>query len=88
MLSIPVSIQDFPAYALRMLATAKAGLALEGIRDPDAYIVVYRSAWNARILVRRTPFGAAEIAAIRKWCDDRSFDVSYYQGIDVDRRAR
>ncbi len=82
-LSIPVSIEDFPAYALRMLASAKAGLALDGISDPDAYIMVYRSAWNARLLVSATPFSAAAIATTRKWCDDRSFDVSYYNGIDV-----
>jgi spermidine synthase len=82
-LSIPVSIQDFPAYALRMLATAKAALAIDGVSDPGPYIMVYRSAWNARILVGRTPFTPAQILAAKKWCDDRSFDVSYYQGMDV-----
>ena len=82
-LSIPVSIEDFPAYALRMLATAKAALALNGIANADAYILVYRSAWNARILVSPTPFSAAAIATALKWCNDRSFDVSYYNGIDV-----
>ena len=54
-----------------------------GSRDPDAHVIVYRSAWNARILLSPTPFTAAQIATARKWCDDRSFDVSYYQGIDV-----
>ncbi len=82
-LSIPVSIQDFPAYALRMLATAKSALALDGIDNPGAHVIVYRSAWNARILLSPTPFSAAQIATAGKWCDDRSFDVSYYQGIDV-----
>lgn len=82
-LSIPVSIEDFPAYGLRMLATVKAALALDGVIRPDAYVVVYRSAWNARILVQATPFSAAEIARIGKWCGDRSFDVSYYNGMDV-----
>ena len=82
-LSVPVSIEDFPAYALRMLASVKAALALRGIDDPRAYVVVYRSAWNARILVSDAPFSAAEINTILKWCNDRSFDVSYYQGMDV-----
>jgi hypothetical protein len=35
-----------------------------------------------RILLSRQPFDAARIAALRKWCDDRSFDVSYYPGMD------
>ncbi|MDD2794254.1 hypothetical protein, partial [Acidocella sp.] len=82
-LSVPVSIEDFPAYALRMLASVKAALALCGIADPRAHVVVYRSAWNARILVSDTPFSAGEINTILKWCNDRSFDVSYYQGMDV-----
>jgi hypothetical protein len=82
-LSVPVSIEDFPAYALRMLASVKAALALRGVVDPQAYVVVYRSAWNARILVSNAPFTPAEVNTILKWCNDRSFDVSYYQGIDV-----
>ncbi len=81
-LSIPVSIEDFPAYALRMLATAGAALAADGIADPDAHIVVYRSAWNARLLVSLTPFTPTQITAIANWCNDRSFDVSYYAGIN------
>jgi hypothetical protein len=82
-LSVPVSIEDFPVYALRMLATTRAALAVAGISDPLAHVVVYRSAWNARILVSGRAFSAGDITKIRKWCDDRSFDVSYYQGIDV-----
>jgi hypothetical protein len=81
--SIPVSIQDFPAYALRILATVRAALAMDGVSDPAPYVMVYRSAWNARILVGVQPFSAADIAAVRKWCDDRSFDVSFYDGMDV-----
>jgi hypothetical protein len=83
MLSVPVSIEDFPAYALRMLATVRAALAADGITDPASHVIVYRSAWNARILVSPAGFTGGQIAAARKWCDDRSFDVSYYQGIDV-----
>jgi hypothetical protein len=82
-ISIPVSIEDFPVYALRMLATTRAALAQSGITDPAAHVIIYRSAWNARLLVSRTPFTGQDIALVRKWCDDRSFDVSLYGGIDV-----
>jgi hypothetical protein len=81
--SIPVSIEDFPVYALRMLATVRAALAANGVANPLAHIVVYRSAWNARILVSPRAFSRSDIALIRKWCDDRSFDVSFYDGIDI-----
>ena len=80
--SIPVSIRDFPVYALRMLATARAALLAAGIDDPAAHIVVYRSAWSARILLSNRPWDAARIATLRKFCDDRSFDVSWYPGMD------
>jgi hypothetical protein len=80
--SIPVSIRDFPVYALRMLATARAGLLAAGIADPAQHVAIYRSAWSVRILLSRRPWDAARIATLRKWCDDRSFDVSYYPGID------
>ncbi|HEY1935777.1 MAG TPA: hypothetical protein VGG99_27535 [Acetobacteraceae bacterium] len=81
--SLPVSIRDFPVYALRVLATARAALLRAGVADPSAHVVVYRSAWSARVLLSREPWSAARIAAIRKFCDDRSFDVSWYPGIDV-----
>jgi hypothetical protein len=81
--SIPASIRDFPVYALRMLATARAGILKAGITDPASHVVVYRSAWSVRILISRMPWDAARMAAIRKFCDDRSFDLSWYPGMDV-----
>jgi hypothetical protein len=83
LVSLPVSIREFPAYATRMLATARAALLAAGIADPLAHALVYRSAWNVRILLSPAPFAARRIATARAWCDARSFDVSYYPGIDV-----
>ena len=81
--SMPVSIRDFPVYALRVLATARQALLRSGVHDPSAHVLLYRSAWSARLLLSRTAWNAAQIAALRKFCDDRSFDVSWYPGIDV-----
>ena len=83
LVSIPVSIRDFPVYALRMLATARAALQRRGIADPAAHVVIYRSAWGARVLLSRAAWSAARIAMVRKFCDDRSFDVSWYPGMNV-----
>ena len=81
--SIPVSIRDFPVYALRVLATVRQALLRAGITDPARHVIVYRSAWAARVLLSRDTWSAARISALRKFCDDRSFDVSWYPGIDV-----
>jgi hypothetical protein len=83
MISIPVSIRDFPVYALRMLATVRAALLEAGIGDPPAHVIVYRSAWNVRILVSREGWSEDRIAAARKFADDRSFDMSWYPGLDI-----
>ncbi len=82
-ISIPVSIREFPAYAIRMLATVRSALLHFGIADPARHVMAYRSAWNVRILVSRLAWSAQDIQAVRRFCDDRSFDVSYYPGIDV-----
>jgi hypothetical protein len=86
--SIPVSIRDFPVYALRMLSTIRAALPAAGVDDPSdhglaGHVIVYRSAWNVRILISRDGWSDARIAAARKFCDDRSFDMSWYPGLDV-----
>ena len=83
-LSIPVSIREFPAYSLRVLATVRRALRIAGIRDPKPHVLVYRSAWNVRILVSMTPFTEARIAQARAFCETRSFDLSYYPGMDPD----
>ncbi len=83
LLSIPVSIRELPVYAIRLLATVREALLRTGAADPAQHVIVYRSAWNLRILVSNAPWDAARIAAARKFCDERSFDVSYYPGIDV-----
>lgn len=83
LISIPVSIRDFPVYAARMLATVRQSLLAAGVADPAAHVAVYRSDWAVRILVSPQPFGADRIQALRSFCDERSFDVAYYPGMDV-----
>lgn len=82
-ISVPVSIREFPVYAVRVLATVRSALLAAGITDPARHVVVYRSAWNVRILLQGRPWTPEQIATVRKFCDDRSFDVSYYPGFDA-----
>lgn len=85
--SIPVSIRDFPVYALRVLATARAALLRAGVADPARHVVAYRSAWSVRVLLSNESWDVTRIAALRRFCAARSFDLSYYPGMDV-RAAR
>lgn len=81
MLSVPVSIREYTVYAIKMLATVREALLRQGIAAPERHILVYRSSWNVRILASRKPFSAATIDKLRQFADARSFDTSYFPGI-------
>jgi hypothetical protein len=54
-----------------------------GATDPSRHIIIYRSAWNARILVARRPFTPQDVAVLRAFADKRSFDLPAYPGRDA-----
>ncbi len=80
--SIPVSIREFTVYAVKMLETVREALAGAGVKSPQDHILVYRSSWNVRILVSPRSFTAPEIAKLRQFTGKRSFDTSYFRGIN------
>jgi len=85
-LSIPVSVQEFTVYAVKTIETARAALAAHpGVDDPARHMIIYRSAWNVRILLSPTPFAAERVEALLAWFDERSFDPAYFHGI-ADRK--
>lgn len=83
MVSVPISIREFTVYAVKLALTAREALRAAGVADPSSHIIVYRSAWNARILISRSPFEAAAIRRLIDLCDERSFDLSYFPGVDL-----
>lgn len=82
MISVPVSTRELTVYAVKMVETVRDALAGLGISAPATHIMVYRSAWNARILVAKRPFAAKQIERLRAFCEALSFDTSYFPGID------
>ncbi|MGI4955759.1 MAG: hypothetical protein ACRYGM_28465 [Janthinobacterium lividum] len=84
LISIPVSIRELPVYAIRVLATVREALLRTEHANPAQHVLVYRSAWNLRILVGNQAWTPQRIAAAKRFADERSFDVSYYPGIDVE----
>lgn len=79
-LSLPMSIREFTVYAAKTVETARRALLEMGVADPSRHIIVYRSAWNARILVARRPFTPQDIATLHGFADKRSFDLPAYPG--------
>ncbi|MBI5720228.1 MAG: hypothetical protein HZC37_21350 [Burkholderiales bacterium] len=83
LVSVPVPIREFTVYAVKLVLTAREALRAAGVAEPARHIVVYRSAWNARILLSKQPFDARTIEAIRRFCEERSFDTAYLPGVDL-----
>ena len=80
--SCPSRYRSAISRSMRCASSARAsGTAGRRHRDPAAHTVVYRSAWGARIAVQ-PPWAAARIATVKTFADERSFDVSWYPGMD------
>lgn len=83
MISLPASIRDFPVYALRLMATLREALLLAGVADPSNHVVAYRSTWGVRVLASKAPWTQERLETLRAFCAERSFDLSWYPGMDV-----
>lgn len=81
LVSIPVNIREFTVYALKLTETAREALQHTGVQDPDSHLVLYRSAWNARLLMTKDPWTKDQLDALKSFCDLRSFDISFYPGL-------
>ena len=70
-----------PRDSLRLFATAAAALEHRGVGAPGRSLAMIRG-WNtATLLVKNGAFAPAEIAAIRDFARQRSFDVVHVPGI-------
>ncbi len=77
-----------PRDALKLFATAVSALEQNGVSDPAARLVMIRGWKTVTLLVKNSGFNAQEIAAIREFCDSRSFDLAYYPGMRADEANR
>jgi hypothetical protein len=71
-----------PRDTLKLFATAVAALEKRGVARPAEQLALVRSWKTATLLVKNGPFAAADVAALRSFCRERSFDVAYHPGID------
>ena len=73
-------IRTPPRDELKLFATVVA--ALEGMGLPPAERMVLVRSWaTATLLVKRKPFTAAELIALRRWAEERLFDTAYFPGM-------
>ena len=70
-----------PRDSLRLFATAIAALERRGVRDPGASLAMIRGWSTATLLAKNGGFSASDVAAIRDFCRERSFDIVHLPGI-------
>jgi spermidine synthase len=80
-LSITRWLKIPPRDGLKLFATAIEALKSMNVSDPGLQLAMIRSWKTSTLLVKNGIFTEDEIRSIRKFCNERSFDVSYYPGM-------
>jgi len=76
-----------PRDGLKVFDTAAEMLRARGLK-PSGRLAMIRSWATVTVLVSRRPFVADELNAIRRFCDDRGFDLCYLPGLNRDQANR
>lgn len=66
-----------PRDTLKLFATAVAALQQSGETDPEQQLVLIRSWQTSTLLIKNGAFTQEELAAVRKFCTNRGFDLAY-----------
>lgn len=70
-----------PRDLLKLAATALTALEREGVAAPGQRLALIRGWQTGTLLVKNGEFSAREIAAIRAFAEERSFDVEWLPGM-------
>ena len=81
-------VQSPPSEELRAGVLLAEALRRAGVGDPSARIMAFRTWSTAAILAKLTPFRSEEIAQLKEFCAERSFDLIYYPGITATETNR
>ncbi len=76
-----------PRDELKLFATAIAALEGMGLNPADRLTMI-RSWATVTLLVKTEPFEATELAALRRWAEERLFDTCYLPGMAADQPNR
>jgi spermidine synthase len=77
-----------PRDSLKLFATALAALDRMGVATPENRLAMIRSWSTTTLLIKNGTLNGAEIAKIRAFADERSFDLAYYPGMSREEANR
>ena len=80
---------DFPVrHAVRLLATLRESLEARGVVEPARHLVAVRSWSQVAFVVERRPVETGLAAAVRAFCEERSFDPLVLPGLTPGEREQ
>jgi SAM-dependent methyltransferase len=80
-LSVTLWLKLPPRDAPKLFATALEALKASGVADPGRHLALIRSWKTTTLLVKNAAFRPEELATIREFAAERSFDVAYLPGM-------
>jgi hypothetical protein len=75
-------LQRPPTEELRLFITIYYALKDLGIKDIEKHILLYRSLNTMTFIIKKFPFTIKEINIIKKFLEEKSFDIVYYSCIN------
>jgi hypothetical protein len=75
-------VENPPRSGVRLAALVVETLRAKGVSNPSAHLLALRSYSTLSIFIGRQPFTPAAIEELKKFCEENSFDVVWYDGIN------
>ncbi|MEE8589470.1 MAG: hypothetical protein V3S80_09025 [Sulfurimonadaceae bacterium] len=77
-----------PRDTLKLFATAIKALENNGVEEPKKHLVLIRGWQTSTLIIKNGVFTAAEIEKLSRFCDERFFDIAYYDGLSQSEANR
>jgi spermidine synthase len=70
-----------PRDTLKLFATAITALEKNGVEEPQKHLVLIRGLQTSTLIIKNGVFSSVEIEKLSRFCDERFFDIAYYDGL-------
>jgi spermidine synthase len=74
-------LQTPPSESVRILSLALSALERVGVENPGRHVIALRSLYTGMLLVGREGFTSEQIDGVRRFSEEKRFDLVYYPGI-------
>jgi hypothetical protein len=81
-IAISTWVENPARSGVRLASLCVETLRARGVSEPARHVLAMRSWSSVSIFVGRAPFDAAAIDTLRRFCDENSFDLVWFAGID------